>query len=434
MTKGDQSQARAGPFVLMGFAAVFILLGGLGFWGAGARISGAIIAPGVVEVESNRHVIQHPNGGVVKKVVVRDGDFVDAGDVVLRLDDAEVASEISRLEAQITALLAQQERLRAEATADAFSGADSALTISDSAPVSQQTDATEEDIFKARASVFESQIAQLDAQIQQGGAEITGVAAQSAALERSRVLLEEDLERAVALRESGLLQETQLVKLQREHAALEGEIGRLGAHQANVKGMIAALELEKTRLKAARQEEALEGLRVASLQEAELRAQLKSVENKRQKLTLRAPVSGFVYQSKIFTEQAVVRGAEPLMFIVPSGQPLIATARIAPRYIDDVTAGAEVNLRFTSFAQLKSPDIPGRLVSLSADVLRDEGRGASYYEARVAFDEGVLHEFSEADVIPGMPVEVYFLTQPQSPLAYLVKPFTDYLNRAFREP
>ncbi|MGC3940761.1 HlyD family type I secretion periplasmic adaptor subunit [Roseobacter sp. EG26] len=428
-----QRWKATGP-LLIGMAALMVLVGVLGVWSVQARIAGAVIASGMIQVESNRQVLQHPQGGVVGALLVKDGDVVSAGDVVLQFDDTQLRSELAIIEGQLFEILARKARLQAER--DGLDG----LPISDDLreeavrdPAVQALIDGQARLFGARAASLEQSSEQIAEQIAQAENQILGATAQLAALETQEALIETELRDAQSLLEKGLAQASRVSALQREQARLLGEIGNVTANVAQLRGQIAALNIERIALTTRLREEAITTLRDLQFQEVELVQRRLSTKDTLSRMDLRAPVSGVIYGSRVFALQSVVSPAEPIMYIIPQDQPMVVSARVDPIHVDQVHVGQAATLRFAAFDQRLTPEITGRVTKLSADIFTDETTGMSYYQAELIPVQGEMEKLGGQVLLPGMPVDAFIKTSERSPLSYLAKPLTDYFTKAFRE-
>jgi HlyD family secretion protein len=260
-----------------------------------------------------------------------------------------------------------------------------------------------------------------------------GLAALSEATQSQIELISREIAGQEELLSQGLTQITRVLTPQRELASLRGTAGRVEASIAENRGKIAEIEIERVRLQAELREEAISELRDLEYREIELRERRRSLIEQISQLDLRAPVSGIVYGSAADTLRGVIRAAEPVMYVVPKDTTLIARTRIDPIHIDQIHFGQEAILRFSAFDSRSTPEIPGRISAVSADVFEDEQSGIRYYEADVELDTTVADLLGDKQIVPGMPVEAYIQTGYRSPLNYFLKPMTDYFNRAFRE-
>lgn len=418
---------------LLGFVTLAALVGGLGVWSVQARISGAVVAPGMIELESNRQVVQHLEGGIVSEILVRDGTTVEAGETLVRLEGTSQLSERAVILDQLRELLARIARLEAEQ-----SGAEDVIfqqELLDDAASSEKSRAQIEgqrELFEARQASMRQTDGQLAEQIIQIEKQIEGLESQNTAMQEQRDLITADLEGQSSLLERGLTQRREVTNMQRELARLNGEIGRIESDIAAARGQIAGLNIERLKLETTRREEAISELRDLGARELELRERLRNLNETIDRLDVRAPVSGVVHSSQIFAVKSVVQAGQPMMYIIPQDQPLVVAVRLSPINIDEVQIGQSAGLRFTAFDQRQTPEIKAHVSELGADVLTDEVTGATYYRAELMPDEGQM-ELLDHTLIPGMPVEGYIHTGERTPLTYLTKPLTDYFNRSMRE-
>ncbi|WP_245222507.1 HlyD family type I secretion periplasmic adaptor subunit [Ruegeria sp. HKCCSP351] len=419
---------------LVGFAALAILVGGLGLWAVKTRLAGAIVSSGVIEVQSNRQVVEHPDGGVVGEIFVRDGDVVASGEMLLRLDDTFLSSEQTIVEAQLFELLTRRVRLQAER--DGLSSQELSARLHEvQTEYNIDLDLIEgqQNLFNARVETLSKQQEQLNKQLVQIESEIEGTQAQLVSLRRQVELIEDELEDQQNLLKRGLTQTSRVLALQREEASLTGEIGRLEAAVARLKGQIASTEIQIVELTATRREEAITTLRDVQAQIAELSERRLSLTERLTRLDIRAPVSGTVYGSQVFALQSVVQPGEPMMYVVPQDTPLLVAARVDAIHVDQLHVGQPVALRFPAFNQRETPELDGQVKNVSADTFTDEKSGFTFYRAEVVMNDGELDRLNGQELLPGMPVETLIKTDERTPLSYLVKPMADYFNRAFRE-
>jgi HlyD family secretion protein len=423
----------AGRYLLSGFLALLVLVAGLGGWAAQARISGAVIAAGTVEVEGNRQVVQHPTGGVIAAIEARDGDRVEAGAVLLRLEGDALRSDLAVVEGQYFEIVARKNRLAAERDgAETVAFDPELLARAEAQPEAAALVAAQIQQFEAHREALAEETAALGERRAQIGRQIEGLEAQRAAAAKAAALLAREIESQEALFAQGLTRQTQLLTPQRELARLEGEEGQIAASVAENAARIAEIDIEIVRLGAERRSAAIAELRELEYREIELRERRASLHEEVGRLELRAPVAGVVYASTADTLRAVVRPAEPVMFIVPEATPLVVRARIDPVHIDQVAPGQAATLRFPAFNARLTPEAEGTVARISADALRDERTGASHYVAEIRLGEEAEAALGGA-LLPGMPVDAFVRTEERSPLSYLVRPFADYFAKAFRE-
>lgn len=425
---------RFRPFLFVGYGALVFLILGLGSWGVMARISGAVIASGQIEVLGNRQVVQHPTGGVVVEIAARDGDAVAAGDVLLRLDGEALTAELAIVEGQLFELVARQDRLEAERDGReevAFSA--EILERRATMPALDELVRAQETQFAARREALLNEQNQLDERAGQIANQIQGLEAQHAATAEQVGFVGEELRAQETLLAQGLTQTARVLTGRRDTAQLKGSLGQIEASIAENRARIVEIDIEKLKLESARREEAIAELREIEFREIELRARRGTLNEEISRLDIRAPVAGIVYNSTADTLRAVVRPAEPIMFIVPGDVDLIVRSRIEAALIDQVRPGQAAVLRFSAFDSRTTPDVNGTVTRVSADVFTDENTGQSFYRTDILLDAAARTALGERRLLPGMPVEAFIATEERTPLSYFVKPLADYFNRAFRE-
>lgn len=421
--------------VFIGLFALIGLFGGFVAWGTLTQISGAIISPGRIEVDQNRQIVQHQTGGTVAQISVVEGDLVQAGDILLRLDDQQLQSQLAINEGQLFELMARRGRLTAERDSAETVTFDAALLAGGEAdPDIGELIQGQANLFFARRDSVARETEQLGKREAQIGNQITGIDAQETSLATQLELIQQELEAQETLLERGLAQAGTVLALQRQEASLYGQLGELAASKAQAEGRITEVTLEVLKLATGRREEAITQLRDLRYRELELVEQRSALKLEIEQLDIRAPVSGIVYGMRVQTLRSVVRPADPVLYLIPQDRPLLIVARVDPIHIDKIVLGQEVNLRFSALDQRTTPELVGQVTLISADAFEDDVNGITYYRAEIALNPGEIAKLNEGDtLIPGMPVEAFIRTADRSPIAYLIKPMADYFNRAFRE-
>ncbi|MBZ4023555.1 hypothetical protein CKO11_13920 [Rhodobacter sp. TJ_12] len=418
-------------FLLWGFVTLFLGLGGFVAWAVATEITGAVVASGRVEVAARRQVLQHPDGGIVAAIEIRDGDSVIAGEPLIRLDGTELEAQKSLLQRQLYEALAQMDRLQAEVLDHEHLTYRPELTqIAAARPEIARLLQDERSLFESRRDTIRQTLAQFDERKVQTEALIHGYTRQIAAQQRQLDLIEQEIRDQDSLFERGLTQFARVSTLRRAGAELEGEIARLEASIAEARSAIAGYEIQRLRTIATRREEAQDALRELQPQEIRLRENLRVVDTRLGRLVLRAPMSGRVLALQIHTIGGVVNPGSDIVSIVPRDTPLIFTVRIDPRQIDRVRPGLPASIRFPNFNSRITPSFSGYVSTVSADTVSDPQTGAAYYTAELELSDASLAGF---DLQPGMPLEAFIETGARSPASFLVKPFTDYLSYALRE-
>lgn len=420
--------------VLLGVVTLFLLLGCFGTWSVMTTITGAIVAAGRIEVAQNRQIVQHPEGGVVASIHVIEGQAVEAGALLLRLDGAAVKSELAIVEGQYFEVLARQGRLEAErddAPTIVFP-AELLETAQMRVDVAGLTDG-QRHLFDARKDSMAQQVAQLSKRRAQIDSQLAGIDAQSHALKLQLGLLDQELVAQQDLLTKGLAQASRVLALKREMARLQGMVGELAASNAQAHGRATEIAIEVLKLGAVRREEANTQLRELGYRALELAERRRALMEQVARLDILAPVSGVVLGLQVTTPQAVLRAADPVLYLIPQDRPLLIYAKIEPLHIDQISLGQPVHLVFSAFPARSTPELTGHITGISADTLTDPTTQISYYRAEIAPDVGEVEKLKGLTLIPGMPVEAFFRTEARTPLAFLIKPFTDYFARAFRE-
>ncbi len=432
MNAGTRWSARQ-P-LLIGSAALLLLIGGFGSWAVFARLSGAVIAQGRIEVDRNRQVVQHPDGGVVARIMVEEGSTVSTGDTLIRLDPTMLQSQLTITENQLFELMARRGRLMAERDGKAAIAFDPLLTVAAGLhPDVAELMAGQRRLLEARADTTRSELAQLGRRSAQIAEQISGIEAQQASLREQIALIAEERASQQVLLDKGLAQTSRLLALKREQARLTGALGDLVAQKAQAEGRVTEIDIERVRLSAQRREEAIATLRDLRSSELELRERRVALTEQLSRLDLIAPVSGVVHGLQVFAPRSVLRAAEPALHIVPQDRPLVITAQISPTDVDQIYPGQSVTLRLSALDQRQTPELSGRIELISADAFQDEHTQMSYYRTRISISDAQRARLPEGvTLMPGMPVEAFIRTGDRTPLDYLTSPLTDYFSRALR--
>ncbi|MEM7177508.1 MAG: HlyD family type I secretion periplasmic adaptor subunit [Pseudomonadota bacterium] len=421
-------------YIRFGMVCVILLGGGLGGWAATAKLAGAVIAQGHLRVEDQRQVVQHLDGGVVAKINVRNGDVVAGGQVLIRLDDAALLSELNVLESQLFEIMARRARLLAEqADRDEIHFPDELLNRAKKDEDIQDLVDGQKGLFHARLKTLKTELDVMKERESQIEEQIEGSVAEMKSLTRQSDLIDQELVSMRTLQEKGLAQVSRVLSLEREAARLLGEHGQMAAQNAQLKGQISELKIEQIRMLDSRREEAITQERELGFRELELIEQRFALVEKLDRLDIRAPRPGVVHDMTVFALQSVVRPAEPLLYIVPSDTDLLVDARVDPLHRDEVHPNQDVVLRFSAFNSRTTPEVFGKVKFISNDSLLDEATGMNYFSAEVELNPGEISKLPENEMIAGLPVEVYIQTGERTTLNYLMRPMTDYFSRALRE-
>ena len=420
--------------LLLGLSIVVLLAGGLGGWASTVQISGALIAPGQIVVESNVKKVQHPTGGVVGEVRARDGDVVKAGDILVRLDDTVTKANLAIVVKNLDAAQARAARLQAEQRGlDKIEWPPQLMERANDPDVKTLL-ASEGKLFDVRVNGRAGQKAQLRERITQLNEEIEGLVAQEKAKDREIALVQQELTGVRDLYDKHLVQLTRLTTLERDSARLNGERAQYIASRAQAKGKITETELQIIQVDKDMVSEVSKDLRETNDKIGELIERKVTAEDQLRRVDIRAPQDGMVLQSTVHTVGGVITaGGDALMLIVPQADDLQVEAKVNPTDIDKLQIGQKTLLRLSAFNQRTTPELNGVVSRVSPDVTTEQRTGQSYYPIRVSMPAEEVARLGDVKLIPGMPVEAFVQTGDRTMLSYLMKPLHDQLMRAFRE-
>jgi HlyD family secretion protein/epimerase transport system membrane fusion protein len=412
---------------------IAIAFGGFGTWAALASLDSAAIAPGVVVVETDRKSVQHLEGGLVKEILVRDGDMVDKNDVLIRLEDTHASAMHEIVRGELDAALAEESRLIAERDdRDAIAFPRELLERSKVAKVNKAVQG-QRHLFTARRTSFHGQVAILEKSIAQFGEEIEGLKAEQSAREQQITILDGELRGLRKLLKLGNVPRNEVLAYERKLAELSGEKGRYMANVARAEQGIGEAELRIGQLRKAAREGVVAELRAVQERIFGLEERLVAAKDVLGRTEIRSPARGVVMGLKAHTTGGVISPGHEILQVVPVGDRLVIEARIDPIDIDDVEVGQQATVRLTAFKLRSTPIIVGTLINLSADTLVDEHSGTPYYLARIEVSKGQLASLGDLQLQPGMPVEALVKTGTRTALGYMLSPLTENLGLAFRE-
>jgi HlyD family type I secretion membrane fusion protein len=421
------------PVWRAGIAVIAVALLAVGAWVVLAPLAGAVIAPGFVKVDLNRKVVQHLEGGTIRAIRVRDGDRVAQGQELVLLDDVRIDAQLDLLRTQLDGERAKAARLEAErayAAQPAFPK-DIAARKEDAKVV--EILSRETTLFRARRDALESQVALLRRQIRETVDEVAALTSQLDAEERALKLQKEELAANQRLLDTGYVQKTRVLTLQRAVAEYEAKYGEHRAELAKARQRAGELELRILSMRNAYAQTAADELKEATAKIFDLEDRIRPSRDASERQRIAAPIAGEVVGLKVFTAGSVIGPRDVLMEIVPDEKRLIVEARIRPEDINHVRAGSAADVRLTAFQQRTTPLVAGSVSYVSGDRLVDPQTGAAYYAVQVIVAPESLAAAS-LRLQAGMPAEVFIRTDERSALDYLLAPVTGYLRRAMREP
>jgi HlyD family secretion protein len=433
MSPQTPSRRSIRQHILGGVAVVALLAGGVGGWAATSEISGAIIATGSIVVDTNVKKVQHPTGGVVGELRVRDGDKVKAGDVIVRLDETVTRANLAIVSKGLNELLARKARLAAERDSAPSVVFPADLLDKRNDPDAAAAMASESKLFELRRTALAGKKDQLRHQTAELGEQISGFAAQQEAKAKEIELIYRELSGVRELWQRNLIQITRLTALEREATRLEGERAQLTAAIAQSRVKIAETELLIIQLDQDLSSEVGKELREVDGRIGEFVERKITAEDQLKRIDIRAPQDGTVFQLSVHTVGGVVAAGDAIMLIVPEADNLTVEARVSPQDIDQLRYGQRAVLRFTSFNARTTPEIDGSVMRISADASTDQRTGLSYYIVRISMTPVEIAKLGTVKLVPGMPVEVFIQTGDRTVMSYLLKPLYDQLTRALRE-
>ena len=412
---------------------VSVLVVGVGGWAATAVISGAVVASGSVVVDSNVKKVQHPTGGIVGELRVRDGDRVHAGDVVVRLDETVTRANLAIVTKGLGEMMARKARLESERDGLDTITFPAQLVAEAGDPDRAAAMDSESKLFNLRKTARSGQKAQLRERVAQLGEEITGLAAQQNSKSKEIALVERELAGVRDLWNKSLVQLTRLTALEREAARLDGERGQLVAAAAQAKGKIAETALQILQIDQDIASDVAKELREVDGKIGEFIERKVTAEDQLKRTDIRAPQDGTVFQLAVHTIGGVITAGDPIMLIVPEADNLSVEVKVNPQDIDQLQLNQKAILRFSAFNIRTTPEIEGVVTRISADTSTDQRTGQSYYTVRIAMPAEQIERLGEVKLLPDMPVEAFMQTRDRTMLSYLIKPLHDQFLRAFRE-
>jgi HlyD family type I secretion membrane fusion protein len=430
----ERAASFRGP-LLAALAILLVFFGGLGGWAFLVPLSGAAVAPAYVAPEGFRKTVQHLEGGIVADIRVREGSTVEAGDVIVVLDDTRARAEYNAARAQFVSVLARSARLAAEQSGAATPiFADALISEGESDPQVRALMDAERANLLARRQALADQIAMRDGKIAQARADLASYEGSLASIDRQLELIDEEIATVEDLLRKGLDRKPRLLALQRGRADLDGERNAAVNNAAGTRELIVATQAERAALRSARDEEVATDLAESLSLANRLRAEVQAARDQLDRTSIRAPVAGEVVDLKLRTLGGVISPGDPIMDLVPRDQPLVLEARISPHDIDVVHPGLKADVHLTAFHSRNLTRVQGEVVQVSADRLTDPKTGEPYYTAQIYVDLAEVQKTApEVRLSPGMPAEALIITGERTAFEYLIEPIRGSFRRALRE-
>lgn len=430
----ERAASLKGP-LLAGVLVILLFFGGFGAWAALVPLAGAAVAPAVVAPEGSRRTVQHLEGGIVREIRVRDGSTVEAGEVLVVLDDAQTRETYAAARARLAATLAREHRLAAEQEGlPAVRFPEELLALAAEDPLVERLVRAEGESLAVRRRSLADRVAVLESKIAQAETELAAHAGNLESAERQLALIDEEIATVQDLVRKGLDRKPRLLALQRARADLEGERTQSLSGAARTRELIAATRAELAALGSGHAEEVATGLAEARAEANELRAQVRAARERLERTVIRAPVAGTVVELQLRTIGGVLKPGERVLDIVPRDEPLVLEAQVAPSDIDVVHPGLAADVHLVAYRSRHLPRIRGEVRKVSADRLTDPKTGQPYYTAQIVVDKAALAAVApEVQLTPGMPAEALILTGERTLVDYLVEPIELTFRRALRE-
>lgn len=431
MTEASKSSDWRRP-AAVGYFVVFLTFGVVGGWTAYAKLDSAIMAQGVVAVETNRKTVQHLEGGIISQILVREGQRVHEGDILFVLDDTQALANADTIQNQLGALRATEARLLSERAGNDTIRFPEDLVDSDR-PVIKQAIADQQKQFVERRDSLLGQVAILESRIQQYRTEIEGLNQERTATENQLSFINDELVGLRQLLERSLVQKSRVFAVERERSRLEGVIGRSIADASKAENSISEANLQIKQLRQKMLEDVNSSLLDTRQKISDLNEKSRVAADILRRVNIRSPRTGEVQNLRVTTIGGVIRAGEPLLDIVPENEPLIIQAQVSPNDVESVRPGMAANIRFSSFHTKVLPEIFGKITSVSKDRLTDEQSKQPYFLARITVEDNEIPKEIRGDLTAGMPADVMVPTGDRTVASYLVRPLENRFRKALRE-
>ncbi len=416
----------------IGSAIVLITFGIFGAWSFFSLIDSSALAPGIVVVKSYSKTVQHLEGGIVAKILVKDGDLVQEGQLLLTLDDVQIKAELEIIRAQNIALAAKVARLRAER--DKLKTVDYPKLLQDDSDLRiVEAKMAESNAFSSRKSANDGEVEILNQRIAQTLSKIQGLQGQVKSKKQLIDSYADEIRDLKELLAEGFTDKQHLREVERNHALQSGEAQQLSSEIVTSQMSISEARLQILQVQKKFQKEVSSMLIEAQSQLNDSSERLSVCEDKLNRIDIKAPASGMAFGLTVHNENSVIAPGSPILYIVPQNSELIIEARISPLDIDRVTVGLKTEIRFSAFSQSKTPKMSGLVIELSADRLTDEKTGNAYYKARIELASESSEQLGKLKLLPGMPAEVFINTGERTLFEYLAEPVTNSFARALTE-
>lgn len=412
-------------------AALFI---GLGGWSVATNVEGAVIANGAVTTNGGSRKVQHSEGGIVREILVQDNQRVEAGQILLKLDDVSVRAELEVIMTQLRENLGTQARLAAESMGEAMLRPPAVTADWPRDPSLAVVLSDQQNLLHSQEQSLDNKLARIKQLVEEKNSLIEGYQAQVVALESQIAVVQEQLAQLSTLREKELVSAGQVNDAKRNEADLSGQIATVKASIAGTQSSILELNMQASQVVSDFRAEALAELQKVSQTVSELMQRKIEIESRLQRLEIRAPIAGTVHESKVRTVGGVIAQGDTLMQIVPDQEHLQLDMRVNPMEVSKLHVGQAAQVKLLAFDPRTTSNLTGSVSAISPDVVQDAVTGAQYYSVRVDIPDGELAKLpAGAALVAGMPAESFFQTGERSVWSYLVGPIEQRFSHTFRE-
>ena len=410
-----------------------LLFGGLGYWVFATKIASAVIASGTVTVAGKPKTIQHLDGGIITQINVKDGDLVGRGDLLIRIDDTLLLSNLDIYENRLQEAIARRQRLESERDGLGRIRWDNAEFEAVGLTLSPTVRAGQANLFEARKLTRYGQLDQMEEQIAQLRNQIRGMEDVGLSQTEQKRLLQEEHDGLAELSAQGYAASNRVLGLQRQLEELDGQAAQGRAEMARVENSISETRIQMGQVDREFKQTVLTELREADGAVNDLTQQLQATREQLSRVEVKAPVDGMIHQLSVFTIGGVIPPGGAVMAVVPQTDQMEFEVDLEPQYVDQIYPGQPADVLFSAFNTRTTPTLNGKVIGVSPDSVLNEQLGVPFYKVRLAVSDAELARLGDLRLVPGMPVEVFMQTQSQTPWAYLTRPLSDNLKRAFRE-
>lgn len=421
------------PFAVAGYTVILLTFGVVGGWAATARLDSGVIAPGTIDVASNRKEIQHLEGGIIEEILVSEGQSVKAGDILMRLNDVQARSNLRVYTIRLHIAQAMEARLLAERRMEESLKLPENLE-KDATPEVKAAIADQQEIFQDRISILKSQNDILQTRIEQLHKEYEGLEVQKEAYQRRVEILQERLDRLRPGLKKGVVQANVFSTYEEEYVEVKANVARMDTEKAKVEKTIGETEYQIIQTQQEFKERANSEYKEVSGQIKELVEHIKVAENVLARTDIRSPVDGFAQNLRFHTTGGVIRPGDVVVEVVPVEDRMVINARVSPIDIDSVHPGLVAEVKFSAFASRFMPIVTGEVDSVSkGTIVPSDQRQTPYYLARINVSKGMVPDEIEERLTAGMPADVIISTGERTVMDYLTSPLTDAIRKSMRE-